>query len=517
MSYLELGIAIVLAWILVMLVLRPKINKSSHFQTMGGVLLLIKAKKNRNILDGIAGVSQSKLYSRLSISIVYFLFVTGVAVLLLGTILSFQVKENVPVTELLLIPGINPAVPLVYGIIALASSLAIHEMFHGIVARKHGIKVTSVGLMMFVVPIGAFVEPDEKEITEADPVVRRRIVGAGIAVNFLIGVIMFLLFSLAFAHAAVQTVPGSYVDGVVSSANLTNLNITDKELVKFDSYSGNNLTQLASYSQIAPGSIVNAEFFNGTGYINKSMLAGIQVISTYKGYPAYENVSIGDYILAVNNQTIYNETSLSNVLDAATPGTNIFMIVGAPVSGNSGLNDKYLNFTAPSAYSFYEKYYPTEVTPVMKSESFLGVSIVYAGMELVSISSLKSVVFADTAYSGGFRGVIETIALPFGGYSPIPASLAHLFTVPMGQTVFFFLANTVYWLFWVNFLLSITNALPLGIFDGAQFLRDTMMIASRKERFKYLRDEKNVAAILSLSTMLILLMLMIEIVVPRIL
>lgn len=516
MSYLELGILIVLAWIIGMLVLRPYINRSKHFQTMGGILLLIKVKKNRKIIDSIAGISDSKLYSRLSISIVYLLFAMGISVLLLGTILSFQVKENVPVSEYLLIPGINPDVPIVFGIIALAFSLTIHEMFHGIVARKHGITLASVGLMLFVVPVGAFVEPDEKQITEADPVVRRRVVGAGIAVNFVIGVIMFLLLSMAFSHAAVQTVPGSYVDGVISGGNVTDLNITHTELVKFGTYTGNNLTNLITYSQINPGSTVTAQFYNGSGYRNVSIIAGIEVVTTYIGYPAYENISLGDYIISINNKTIYNETSLSNVLDSVEPGKPLSMVVGTPDSGTMTLRDKYLNFTAPSTYSFYEKYYPSEVTPAMKNQSFIGVGITYSGMELVSISSLKSIVFADTAYSGSFRGVIETIALPFGGYSPIPSSLAHLFIVPMGQTVFFFLANTIYWLFWVNFLLSITNALPLSIFDGAQFLRDTLMIASRKERFKYFREEKNIAAILSLSTTLILLMLMIEIVVPRI-
>ncbi|WP_075057572.1 hypothetical protein [Thermogymnomonas acidicola] len=34
-------------------------------------------------------------------------------------------------------------------------------------------------------------------------------------------------------------------------------------------------------------------------------------------------------------------------------------------------------------------------------------------------------------------------------------------------------------MFWINFLLGITNALPLSILDGAQFLKDTIVIAGR--------------------------------------
>ena len=513
MSYLEIGILIILAWIFGILSLRPQINKSKHFQTMGGVLLLIKVRKNRGILDKVAAISDSKFYSRLSIGLVYILFATGVAVLLYGTILSFHVKENIPVTEYLLIPGINPDVPVVYGIIALALSLAIHEMFHGIVARKHGIKVNSVGLMLFVVPIGAFVEPDEQEITSADPVVRRRVVGAGIAINFVIAIVMFLLFSLVFSHAAVQAVPGAYV----ASSSLTNSsNIIDKELISFGPYTGNNLTNLAVYSNLTPGSTVKAAFYNGNSTTTSDIIAGISVACTYKGFPAYQNITAGDYILSINNKKIYNETVLSSTLDGILPGKEIIMVLGTPSSNGLSLSEKYFNFTAPSAYTFYSKYDPSALTPAMKNESFVGVGIAYGGLGLESISLLKQIVFADTAYSGSFNGALETIALPFGGYSPIPAQFAHLFKVPMGFTDFYFLANTVYWLFWVNFLLSITNALPLSIFDGAQFLRDTLMIASRREKFKYFREEKNIAGVLSLATTLILLMLMIEIIVPRI-
>jgi membrane-associated protease RseP (regulator of RpoE activity) len=499
-----------------MISLRPLINKSSHFQTLGGIILLIKVKKNRKILDKIAGISSSKFFSKLSVPLVYILLAMGLTLVVVGTILSFSIKENVPVTEYLALPGINPEIPIVYGLIAFAISLVIHEMFHGIVARKHGVKVNSVGLMLFVVPIGAFVEPDEEEITKADPVVRRRIVGAGIAINFVIAIIAFLLFSLALSHVAVQTEAGAYVDTVLPTSSVYKFNVSNTELVSFDHMTGNNLSNLMENSRINPGSLVSASFYNGNRTVNYTMPAGIQVVSTIKGYPAYKNISLGDYILSVDNTTIYNENILGKVLDNITPESKICLKLGNFSANAQTDSVSYINLTSLSVYSYYQKYDPALKTSAQKNESFIGVSLTYSGLGLVSVSEYKSLIFGGTAYSGSFDGVVETIALPFDGLSPIPGGFTHLFTVPLGFSVFWFFTNTIYWLFWVNILLAITNALPVAIFDGSQFLRDTLMIASRRERFKYFRNEKNIANVLSLTTTIILLMLMIEIIVPRI-
>ncbi|SIM72515.1 site-2 protease family protein [Cuniculiplasma divulgatum] len=518
MSYLEIGLLIVLIWIIAMIALRPTINKSKHFQTMGGILLLIKVKKNRGILDRIAGSSKSKLFSRLSIPLVYILFAMGIVLLVLGTVLSLttRVKENIPVSEYLALPGIDPEIPIVYGLIAFAISLVIHEMFHGIVARKHGIKVNSVGLMLFVVPIGAFVEPDEKEITETTPVIRRRIVGAGIAVNFVIAIICFLFLSLAMSHAAVQTYPGAYVDAAYPGNTVTPHNITGSELLSVGNMKGNSLVNLTTSCSVTPGTLLNASFYNGHKIFNYSIPAGIQVVSTYKGYPAYKNISLGDYIISVNNRTVYNETVLGNILNKISPGTEITVgLENFTAASHEGIKST-VSFKTRSTYSFYKTEDPSLLTAAMKNESFIGVGITYGGLGLVSMSYYKSLVFGSSVYTSGPEGAIESIALPFDGLSPVPSSFAHLYSVPLGYEVFWFSTNTIYWLFWVNILLAITNALPLAIFDGAQFLRDTLMIASKHERFKYFRDEKNIAAVLSLTTTLILLMLMIEIIVPRI-
>src|SRR3989338_345511 len=72
-----------------------------------------------------------------------------------------------------LIPGVQiPGVPITPPLHAWLSLLIIllsHEGMHGIVGRRFGFKIKSTGVLLFgPVPIGAFVEPDEKELKKAD-------------------------------------------------------------------------------------------------------------------------------------------------------------------------------------------------------------------------------------------------------------------------------------------------------------------------------------------------------------
>ncbi|HXQ93167.1 MAG TPA: site-2 protease family protein, partial [Nitrososphaerales archaeon] len=65
----------------------------------------------------------------------------------------------------LLLPGLNPLIPFVYGIIGIVIAVVVHEGTHGVISRRLGLPVKSTGILFFlIVPIGAFVEIDEKLI-----------------------------------------------------------------------------------------------------------------------------------------------------------------------------------------------------------------------------------------------------------------------------------------------------------------------------------------------------------------
>jgi membrane-associated protease RseP (regulator of RpoE activity) len=106
------------------------------------------------------------------------------------------IRTITPLANLLL-PGINPYVPVVYGWIALIIAMVVHEGSHGIVARSLGMPVKASGLIFFlIVPIGAFVEIDEKILKEARKRDTARVLAGGPGMNLIVAVVsLLLLFS----------------------------------------------------------------------------------------------------------------------------------------------------------------------------------------------------------------------------------------------------------------------------------------------------------------------------------
>ena len=86
--------------------------------------------------------------------------------LFLGSLLQApQVQIVLPGVDL---PGQAIYVPIVYGIIGLCTVLVVHEFGHGIIARVEGVRIKSIGLALFAVIPGAFVEPDEEDVEKVN-------------------------------------------------------------------------------------------------------------------------------------------------------------------------------------------------------------------------------------------------------------------------------------------------------------------------------------------------------------
>lgn len=100
------------------------------------------------------------------------------------------------------IPGVQtPNVPIFVPIeawISLVAILIIHEASHGFLARRHKLQVHSSGLLLAgLIPIGAFVKPDEEKMQQMDKRKQIQILAAGPTSNFVsflvVGVIAVLL------------------------------------------------------------------------------------------------------------------------------------------------------------------------------------------------------------------------------------------------------------------------------------------------------------------------------------
>ena len=126
--------------------------------------------------------------------------------------------------NLLLIPGLNEFVPGTVAVwLALVITLVVHEFGHGILSRVEGIKVKAAGLLVAVVPIGAFVEPDEEELEKAPRWSKMRMYGAGISNNIVFGLLAFFLMITLFGLAvpiAMPVVNGVYKDYPAYNASI---------------------------------------------------------------------------------------------------------------------------------------------------------------------------------------------------------------------------------------------------------------------------------------------------------
>ncbi|MEM4141110.1 MAG: site-2 protease family protein [Nitrososphaeria archaeon] len=107
-------------------------------------------------------------------------------------------------------PGINPYLPIVYGWIALFVGMIVHEVAHGVQARVAGVPVKFVGIILLIfLPIGAFVELDDKELEKAGLKKSTKSLAAGPGTNFVTAVVSLAL--LLLIASSLQPI----VDGVL--------------------------------------------------------------------------------------------------------------------------------------------------------------------------------------------------------------------------------------------------------------------------------------------------------------
>lgn len=169
-----------------------------------------------------------KAYASVGVVLVVVIMAAMVLILLLSLQMMFAIRPEptgiYAARNILLIPGVNQFVPMTIPVwLAFASTLAIHEFGHGILSRVEGIKVKAAGLLVAVVPIGAFVEPDEEELEKAPRAAKMRMYGAGITNNIVFGFLAFFLMIAVFGLAVPPTAPVIY--GVLTDSPAYNASV----------------------------------------------------------------------------------------------------------------------------------------------------------------------------------------------------------------------------------------------------------------------------------------------------
>ena len=144
-----------------------------------GFVLMVRTKKGLDLLEKVAKPRKFwRIYGEISLWVCTFaMFMVALVVLLafVGALLSPPDVPPPTASELVAIPGINPMIPLWWGLIGFIVALVIHEFGHGLLARGHGMRIRSFGLLQLgPLPLGAFAEPEGEELFKAPRRERQR-------------------------------------------------------------------------------------------------------------------------------------------------------------------------------------------------------------------------------------------------------------------------------------------------------------------------------------------------------
>ena len=234
-------------------------------------MLTIRTQIFTGIFNKLGTFRFSKIASWIAVSFVpiiagiglYMIFNSLFAVL--STPAIGEITRELGPAAYLLLPGINPFLPIFSGWLAIVVAIAIHEGAHGVAARSLGFRVKSSGLLfLFIIPIGAFVDVDEKQIEKANPKSSIRVMAAGVGGNIVVAVVC-LIGIIVIVNGLTPIIDGVYISNVQEGmpAELAGI-LPDDVFVSIDNIPINNYEDLLTILEDkTPGDIIDVIVVRG--------------------------------------------------------------------------------------------------------------------------------------------------------------------------------------------------------------------------------------------------------------
>lgn len=412
----------------------------------------------------------------------------------------------------LAIPGVNDFLPLSVGVeilIGLVVGAVLHEAGHAVLCRVEDIELESTGLVFLsILPMGAFVEPDEESKNKASRLGRVRMAAAGILQNLFLTIISIVLVVL-ITSTLIMPAAGAAVENVYSDSPADQSELESGSLIV--SVNGEDIesnSDFQSYLNSNTDKELTVTTKEGeTATISRSVfITGIQ----------NEFLSVGTTISSVNGETISTESQLYEqareggpIMSLTVDGESRSVPAGVQVQLNDGTlayvtsigdnrvvtAEEYRRMSDDSATDM--TYYTVaggEFTEHSGSSSqvervhtgIAGIITTDTGITYYPVEQYLGALQFDGEVVGelGMLGVlllwfilplaslIPGFASNFPGFAP---EVNQFFTVAGGyEGVVFFTATTFFWMAWMNFNLAFFNALPIWMLDGHHILRDLL-------------------------------------------
>jgi len=429
-------------------------------------------------------------------------------------------------SDMVVIPGFNRFLPLSAApeiILGLTIGMIVHEGGHAILCRVGDINVKSTGVIFgALIPLGAFVEPDEESSEKADLKSQLRMFAAGIMNNYAIFVVsiigLFLTVSLLVSPAL-----GIGVSAVLDDSPAERMGVVDGDrITAVDNETIESQEQFQSL--IADG--------GDTVTINEEKTVDIEGSAYVTQLPLGYGLELQDTILEVNGERIHSPDELTNKMkDSEDTHVDLTLENGEEVNFPSGtyitaqksdtLTEEMNLDVGDSTFVFEvngERVYDrddlieklsnndsVEITYLSKEDDEVVTKNITLSEYNDSISASNNVSGLSTSLLGinvypaeqfyntltpgdsiweSIGNIFGLLLLPlasltpgiesnFPGFTPFIQNFYEMSSlVPEFSTSFvYFSINVLFWSAWMNFNLAIFNCIPTFALDGGHILR----------------------------------------------
>lgn len=523
---------IVVAWFIIYSVVAHIISRKIDNEKVdiSGPFLTIRSQKGLKLVEWLSDRFGRfwKIWGNLGVLTAV---VSGaIGILLIGTsayaVISSpsQVSIQGP-TDALVIPGVNRFIPisatpeLLTGLIL---GIIVHEGGHAIYCRTGDISIQSTGLFLGgLIPLGAFVEPDEEEQWEADTGDQLRMYSAGIMNNFLIFVITSILL-LVVVSLLISPVSGLAVMNTFDNSPAENVGIERGDVITgvddvdiesfqdFRTYSSNNtiesvelkngevveipegvfISQLPRDLDIESGTTitsVDGTEISGSSEFYDKMRSSDNFDVSLESKNSSSSVPVGAYLVSTDSGGISDSLGLSRgettyLYEVGDKRVYDSQDVRQAIEEEDGeINITYGNIGEQETSTYTVSGNEETLDTVSVSDSVSGIDVSALGVRPYPKETFYDIMSFDNTIMGTLYNVIPMMFLPVAelslnlstSFSGFAGFVSNFYTTsaPVPSWIIFTLSSTLLWTAWINFNLGLFNCLPTFALDGGHILR----------------------------------------------
>ncbi|MFO7834769.1 MAG: site-2 protease family protein [Halohasta sp.] len=293
---------------------------------ISGPLMTIHTGRGRAVLNRLAQPKRAwRALANVGVGIA---LVTMVGTFLLLILQSVTILQSPPTETVLqnprnalVIPGVNEFLPLSVApeiIIGLLVGLVVHEGGHGLLCRVENIDIDSMGVVLFaLLPIGAFVEPDEESADAASRGARTRMFAAGVLNNLIVTAVVFALL-FGPVGSAIAVAPGAGVGGVFPGSAADSAGIeTGDRIVAVDGSSIESDSDLTRTLTDSDAETMTVTLANGNeSIVERSAL--VTSLAEDSPFAGDDGLAINDTVTAVDGTPVATERAIADAAGNAS-------------------------------------------------------------------------------------------------------------------------------------------------------------------------------------------------------